>query len=118
MLDSKAQAVANGLVAHEGIDPMMAAPGPFLQFLMQLLQQLLPMLLGCLGPTPVPPAAALTAAQNLKPLQRWMLRLQIRKALGDQEAISMLAMPLDRQVRAMIAASTADDMTAAIAEVS
>jgi hypothetical protein len=119
MLQQKAAIVANGLVANEGIDPMMATPGPFLAFLQQLLAQLLPMLLACIpaGATQTS-STILAAAQNLKPVQRWMLRYQINKALADPGGVALLGAALDRQIRAMLSTSTEADMTAAIAEVS
>jgi hypothetical protein len=116
---TKAQVVASGLSTVEGLDLATVGSSPFLTFLQQLLASLLPMLTSCIPagqPAGSTPTQLLTEAKNLTPIQRWMLRRQIRMAIDDQEGSVLLTAPIDRQIRAMIQHCTEADIAEAFAQ--
>lgn len=120
IFEAKAQVVASGLVEKEAIaDKEVVESGSFILIIIALFKELLPLLLSCLTTDKrSDPVAILAAAKSLGPLQRWMLRNKIRNVAGDSEGISMLAVPLDRQIRTMLAGCTEQDFSQAIAELS
>ena len=113
VFQSKCTALAGLLVTAEGLDEETVRSGPFIDFLMQLLQQLLPMLLACLPIVArTKPADVLKAMQTLTPIRRWMLRVAIYRACIDQEGQLLLAAPLYRQILTVAKTTTEAEVTA------
>lgn len=84
-----AAVVVANLVKRKGLE-RLAEDTPWLDFIIDLIQQLLPILIGCFS-TP-----ALAGFELRKPgvLTRVRLRLAIRQKLDDRESIDLLAGPM------------------------
>lgn len=82
-----AQIVLAKIIQRKGLEKL-AEDTPWLDFISDLIQQLLPILIGCFGAT--------TASELHRPglLTRVRLRMAIRQSLGDRETIDLLAGPL------------------------
>lgn len=83
-----AEAVVANVAKRKGLE-RLGSDRPWLDFIQQLVLQLLPVLIGCFG---VSGAAAEIRRPGL--LTKVRLRLGIRRELGDAESIDLLAGPL------------------------
>lgn len=103
----KAKAVIAEMAKRPGLSAL-ASDTPFLDFLTDLLTQLLPTLIGCFG-------SADKAARELKNpglLTRVRVRMTVRRELRDDETVALLAGPLVDAIFAVGAQTTAKELTA------
>lgn len=83
---------------------------PFLDFIMELLIQLLPVLIGCFGA-----ASALDRLQRADRLTRVRLKMEVNRKLRDNESIDLLAGPLVAAILEAAKDTTEAEMTALVA---
>lgn len=106
--EAKARDVVAELTRTKGLE-LLAEDRPFLDFIMELLKELLPVLIGCFG------GAATAAAGELRRpglLTRARLRLGIRRALRDNDTVNVLAGPLFHAVLTVAQTTTDADVEA------
>ncbi len=112
---AKAQIISQGLVAKNKMSSAQASASPFLDLIMQLLQSLLPMLIGCLGPKAT--AAEVHAAmQKLSWFQLIFVHLEIRKALGTVRAYRELGEAMAVETTNMLKGCTVEETQEAMDE--
>lgn len=121
VFQTKALAIADRLITVENLDRQTVSSGPFIQFLMQLLQQLLPALLACIPIPPaggsVTPAQVLAAMKKLNRIQQWMLRYKVYQAVNDPANGDYLGAPIIRQIGWMMVGCTEAEVGEAMQEV-
>ena len=118
IFQTKATLISANLVSVHGLDPKQVGTGPFITIIMQLLQSLLPMLSGCLTPTPAP-AKAEDVNARMKALtwyDRIYIHLETRKALGTLRAFKEFGAPLQTEVVKMAETTTVEETAQGMAE--
>ncbi len=100
--------VVADLIKRKGLE-RLASDTPWLDFISDLIEQLLPVLIGCFGTS--------SASELKKPglLTRVRLRLAIRQKLDDREAIDLLAGPIFDAMLDAGKTVTESEITAAMA---
>jgi len=107
--------IANRLVDAKAIESVEATPGPFLQFLMDLLKQLLPMLVTCI-PVVATPENVHAALNSLTIWQKIKLLRTVRSHLALQSAINRYAIPVYREVLAALPTVTVEHVKGCLDE--
>lgn len=106
-LRAKAEAVVAEMANRPGLSPLVNDQS-FLDFVMELLLQLLPVLIGCFGGT----AGAAKELKNPRLLTRVRLRMIVRRELGDAATFRVLGEPLADAVLKLGRESTAAELEA------
>jgi len=118
MFHDKAAVIAEAMATDHKLDAVQVKASPFIDFLVGLLKQFLPMLLTCLpvaGKNPATQADIATAAmKNLNVFQRWHLKRVLRHAIGDSEMEGLLLGPLTTEIIKVGANATPPDVLQAI----
>lgn len=115
MLRAKAAEIAKALETTHGLEATQVGASPFLDFLMQLLQTLLPMLVTCFPKAKAEDVAA--AGKNLNVFQRWHVRRVVRTAIGDGQMQNVLAGPVTAEILKTAENSSVADYQAALDEI-
>lgn len=111
-----AVAISEDLVTTHGMEAAQVKASPFIDFLMGLLKQLLPMLLTCL-PKAATAADVHAAIQNLDFWQLWHLRRTVRQHIGDSEMQNYLAGPLVSALKKQFKVATVEDVQGGMDEI-
>ena len=91
ILENKAKDMAALLVQKHQFASVVATSSPFIDMLMELLKQLMPMVLKCFAS---PKAALDTAKGGLNFFQAWRLRRAIKNHLDDADMSTRMLQPL------------------------
>ena len=112
----KAQSIYDGLTSNQGLTAadLGTTPGPFLQFLEQLLTTLLPTLISCIPVAKPKGTDVATALANLSIIQRATMRRTVRHELANQDAVNSFALPVYLETLRVVTAVTADEAQQAI----
>ena len=110
-----ANAIADDLVTTHGYDAAQVKASPFIDIIVQILTQLLPLLLSCI-PKPPTPHAVQERCQNLGLFDRIFIRRAAKENLGS-DGFDWVGQPLIISTMKSLATITPEHCAAAIAEV-
>lgn len=117
VFDIKAREVSGYLVHSHGMESSIVGDTPFLDFLRELFQQLLPILLSCLPMAKRTPDGVAAKVKDMNWFERIQLRTHIRRKLRDEDGERRLLVPLSDAIVKMGAGCTVDDAAQAMREV-